>query len=57
MASQGGLSFEESELINWIIKMQKLSHPINLSQCHLNVANTPFTKGILGMGMSKVVEN
>jgi hypothetical protein len=32
------VSFEkESELVNLILKMQRLGHPINLSQCHLKV--------------------
>ena len=43
---------EENELVKWILKMQTLGHPINLSQCRLKVAkitqdrDTPSTKGI-----------
>ena len=40
----GVLSFqEESELVNWSLKMHRLSHPINLSQCHLRWLGSPKT--------------
>lgn len=47
----GATSDEETKLINWILKkIQRLGHPIDLSQRRLKVVeivhdlNTPFTK-------------